>query len=161
IRVDTTLEKLSALAPAFKPGGTVTAGNSSPLNDGSAALCLASEEGLKSLGKRPIARVLAGATVGVDPSYMGDGPIGATKKALGLAGLRAPNLDLVELNEAFAAQAIACERGLDLDPARVNVFGGAIALGHPVGASGARIAVTLVHAMQRENAKVGLATLCI
>ena len=161
IRVDTTLDKLSALSPAFKPGGTVTAGNSSPLNDGAAALCLASEEGLKALGATPIARILAGATVGLDPNYMGEGPILATKKALSRAGLRVPNIDLVELNEAFAAQAIACERGLDLDPARVNVAGGALALGHPVGASGARIAVTLVHAMHVRKAKVGLATLCI
>jgi len=161
IRVDTTLEKLGALAPAFKPEGTVTAGNSSPLNDGAAALCLVSEEGLKALGARPLARVLAGGTVGVDPNYMGEGPILATKKALARAGLRVPNVELVELNEAFAAQAIACERGLDLDPARVNVLGGAIALGHPVGASGARIAVTLVHAMQARQVKVGLATLCI
>src|SRR5262249_32529172 len=107
IRLDTTLEKLAALSPAFKPGGTVTAGNSSPLSDGAAAVCLASEDGMKALGARPLARVLAGATVGVDPSYMGEGPIGATKKALGLAGLRVPNVDLVELNEAFAAQAIA------------------------------------------------------
>jgi len=161
IRIDTTLDKLSALAPAFKEGGTVTAGNSSPLNDGAAALCLASEEGLKELGARPLARVLASATVGLDPNYMGEGPILATKKALARAGLRVPNVELVELNEAFAAQAIACERGLDLDPARVNVLGGAIALGHPVGASGARIAVTLVHAMRSRGAKVGLATLCI
>jgi len=161
IRVSTTLEQLSALPPVFKPGGTVTAGNSSPLNDGAAAMCLTSEEGAKALGAPLMARVLAGATVGVDPSYMGEGPIGATKKALSRAGLRVPNVDLVELGEAFAAQAIACERGLDFDPARVNVQGGAIALGHPVGASGARIAVTLVHSMQARSAKVGLATLCV
>jgi acetyl-CoA acetyltransferase family protein len=161
IRVSTTLEQLAALPPAFKPGGTVTAGNSSPLNDGAAAVLLTSEEGMKAIGASPLARVLAGATVGVDPSYMGEGPIGATKKALGRAGLRAPNVDLVELGEAFASQAIACERGLDLDPARVNVQGGAIALGHPVGASGARIVVTLMHAMKSRNAKVGLATLCV
>jgi acetyl-CoA acyltransferase len=161
IRVDTTLEKLGALPPAFKAGGTVTAGNSSPLNDGAAVLCLASDAGLKTLGAPPMARILGGATVGLDPNYMGEGPILATKKALGRAGLRVPNIDLVELNEAFAAQAIACERGLGLDPARVNVFGGALALGHPVGASGARIVVTLVHAMMARQAKVGLATLCI
>jgi acetyl-CoA acyltransferase len=161
VRIDTTLEKLSSLEPAFKSGGTVTAGNSSPLNDGAAALCLASEEGLKKLGVRPLARVLASATIGLDPNYMGEGPILATRKALARAGLRVPNVELVELNEAFAAQAIACERGLDLDPSRVNVLGGALALGHPVGASGARIAVTLVHAMQSRGAKVGLATLCI
>jgi acetyl-CoA acetyltransferase family protein len=161
IRVGTTLEQLAALPPAFKPGGTVTAGNSSPLNDGAAALCLASEEGAKALGATLMARVLAGATVGVDPSYMGEGPIGATKKALGRAGLRVPNVDLIELGEAFAAQAIACERGLDLDPARVNVLGGAIALGHPVGASGARIVVTLLHSMHARHAKIGLATVCV
>jgi acetyl-CoA acetyltransferase family protein len=161
IRVGTTLEQLSALPPAFKHGGTVTAGNSSPLNDGAAAVCLASEEGAKAIGAPLLARALAGATVGVDPSYMGEGPIGATKKALGRAGLRVPNVDLVELGEAFAAQAIACERGLDLDPARVNVQGGAIALGHPVGASGARIVVTLVHAMRSRGAKIGLSTLCV
>jgi acetyl-CoA acyltransferase len=161
IRADTTLEKLAKLEPAFKKGGTVTAGNSSPLNDGAAAVCLASEEGCKALGVQPLARVMAGATVGVDPNYMGEGPIPATKKALARAGLRVPNVDLVELNEAFAAQAIACQRGLDLDPARVNVRGGAIALGHPIGASGARIVGTLVHAMRARGAKVGLATLCI
>jgi acetyl-CoA acyltransferase len=161
IRADTTLEKLAKLEPAFKKGGTVTAGNSSPLNDGAAAVCLASEEGCKALGVEPLARVLAGATVGVDPNYMGEGPIPATKKALARAGLRVPNVDIVELNEAFAAQAIACQRGLDLDPARVNVRGGAIALGHPIGASGARIVGTLVHAMRARGAKVGLATLCI
>ncbi len=157
IRVDTTLDKLAALRPAFKADGTVTAGNSSPLNDGAALLCLASEEGVKKLGARPLARILGGATVGVDPNYMGEGPIPATKKALARTGLRVPNVELIELTEAFAAQAIACERGLDLDPARVNVN----ALGHPVGASGARIAVTLVHAMQARGAKVGLATLCV
>jgi 3-oxoadipyl-CoA thiolase len=161
IRVDTTLERLAALAPAFKAGGSVTAGNSSPLNDGAAAVCLVSEAVLKASGARPLARVLAGATVGVDPNYMGEGPIAATKKALSRAGLRVPNVDLVELNEAFAAQAIACERGLGLDPKRVNVNGGAIALGHPVGASGARIVVTLLYAMQARGARVGLATLCI
>jgi 3-oxoadipyl-CoA thiolase len=161
IRADTTLEKLAKLEPAFKKGGTVTAGNSSPLNDGAAAVCLASEEGCKALGVQPLARVIAGATVGVDPNYMGEGPIPATKKALARAGLRVPNVDLVELNEAFAAQAIACQRGLDLDPTRVNVRGGAIALGHPIGASGARIVGTLVHAMRARGAKIGLATLCI
>ena len=161
IRADTTLEKLAKLEPAFKKGGTVTAGNSSPLNDGAAAVCLASEEGCKALGVQPLARVMAGATAGVDPNYMGEGPIPATKKALARAGLRVPNVELVELNEAFAAQVIACQRGLDLDPARVNVRGGAIALGHPIGASGARIVGTLVHAMRARGAKVGLATLCI
>jgi acetyl-CoA acetyltransferase family protein len=161
IRADTTIEKLAKLEPAFKKGGTVTAGNSSPLNDGAAAVCLASEEGCKALGVQPLARVMASGTAGVDPNYMGEGPIPATKKALARAGLRVPNVELVELNEAFAAQVIACQRGLDLDPARVNVRGGAIALGHPIGASGARIVGTLVHAMRARGAKVGLASLCI
>jgi acetyl-CoA acyltransferase len=161
IRADTTLEKLAKLEPAFKKGGTVTAGNSSPLNDGAAAVCLASEEGCKALGVQPLARVIASGTAGVDPNYMGEGPIPATKKALARAGLRVPNVELVELNEAFAAQVIACQRALDLDPTRVNVCGGAIALGHPIGASGARIVGTLVHAMRARGAKVGLASLCI
>jgi acetyl-CoA acyltransferase len=161
IRADTTIEKLAKLEPAFKKGGSVTAGNSSPLNDGAAAICLASEEGMKALGSAPLARVLAGATAVVDPNYMGEGPIPATKKALARAGLRVPNVELVEMNEAFASQVIACQRALDLDPARVNVRGGAIALGHPIGASGARIVGTLVHAMKARGAKVGLATLCI
>jgi acetyl-CoA acyltransferase len=161
IRADTTLEKLAKLEPAFKKGGSVTAGNSSPINDGAAAVCLASEEGLKALGVQPLARVLAGATVGVDPNYMGEGPIPATKKALARTGLRVPNVDLVELNEAFAAQAIACQRGLDLDPARVNVRGGAIALGHPIGASGARILTTLVHALRARGGGRGAAALCV
>src|SRR5882672_2136419 len=160
-RADTTLEGLAKLPTAFKAGGTVTAGNSSPLNDGAAAVLLASEEALRAADATPLARILASATAGVDPSYMGEGPIPATKRALARAGLRAPNVDLVELNEAFAAQAVACIRGLDLDPARVKVNGGAIALGHPIGASGARIVGTLLHAMKARNAKVGLSTLCI
>jgi 3-oxoadipyl-CoA thiolase len=161
IRADTTIEKLAKLEPAFKAGGTVTAGNSSPLNDGAAAVVLASEEGMKALSASPLARVLASATAGVDPNYMGEGPIPATKKALARAGLRVPNVELIEMNEAFASQVIACQRALDLDPTRVNVRGGAIALGHPIGASGARIVGTLVHAMKARGAKVGLATLCI
>jgi acetyl-CoA acyltransferase len=161
VRPDASLEKLERLAPAFRAGGTVTAGNSSPLSDGAAAVWLASEELVKKLGLTPLVRHLAGATVGVDPNLMGEGPIPATKKALGRAGLRVPNVDAVELGEAFAAQAIACMRGLDLDPGRVNVHGGAIALGHPVGASGARIVVTLAHAMKRRQARIGLCALCI
>lgn len=160
-RKETTLEGLAKLRPAFREGGTVTAGNSSPLNDGAAALMLASEEMVKQLGLSPLARFVASATAGVDPSYMGEGPIPATKKVLARAGLRAPNLDLIELNEAFAAQSIACIRGLDLDPARVNVNGGAIALGHPIGSSGARIVTTLVHSMKAKRARIGLASLCI
>ncbi|MCA9591760.1 MAG: thiolase family protein [Myxococcales bacterium] len=162
IRPDTSLEKLAKLPAAFREGGGVTAGNSSPLNDGSAAVLLCSEAIAKEMGVTPALRVVASATAGVDPSYMGEGPIPATKKALSRAGLRAPNLDIVELNEAFAAQSLACIRGLDLDPAKVNVNGGAIALGHPIGASGARIVATLLHAMQSDPAaKLGLATLCI
>lgn len=161
LRADTSLEGLAKLRPAFREGGTVTAGNSSPINDGAAAILLASGETVKKLGATPIARFVASATAGVDPSYMGEGPIPATKKVLARAGLRAPNLDLVELNEAFAAQAIACIRGIGLDPEQVNVNGGAIALGHPIGSSGARIVTTLVHAMQARDARVGLASLCI
>lgn len=162
VRPDTTLEKLAKLPPAFREGGSVTAGNSSPLNDGASAVLLASEDAVKELALTPVLRVVAAATAGVDPNYMGEGPIPATKKALAKAGLRAPNVDLIELNEAFAAQSIACIRGLSLDPARVNVRGGAIALGHPIGASGARIVTTLMHAMKaNDKARIGLATLCI
>jgi 3-oxoadipyl-CoA thiolase len=161
IREGTTLEALAKLPPAFRKGGTVTAGNSSPLNDGAAALLLASEEALQASGAAPLARVVASATAGLDPNVMGEGPIPAVRKLLQRSGLRAPNLDLVELNEAFAAQAVACLRALDLDPAKVNVRGGAIALGHPIGCSGARIAGTLVHAMKARKAKLGVASLCI
>jgi len=161
VRSDTTIEGLAKLRPAFRAGGSVTAGNSSPLNDGAAAVLLVSEDVVKELGLEPMARFVASATAGVDPSYMGEGPIPATKKVFSRAGLRAPNLDLVELNEAFAAQSIACIRGLDLDPEKVNVNGGAIALGHPIGASGARIVTTLVHAMKARKARLGLASLCI
>jgi acetyl-CoA acyltransferase len=162
VRPDSTLEKLAKLKPAFRDGGTVTAGNSSPLNDGSAAVLLASEGAVKELGLTPRLRFIASATAGVDPNYMGEGPIPATKKALARAGLRAPNVDLVEINEAFAAQTLACIRGLELDSTRVNVFGGAIALGHPIGASGARLVATLSSAMKADpKARVGLASLCI
>jgi acetyl-CoA acyltransferase len=161
-RPDSSLDKLAKLAPAFREGGSVTAGNSSPLNDGAAAVLLASENVVKELGLTPLLRYVASATVGVDPNYMGEGPIPATKKALARAGLRAPNVDLIELNEAFAAQSIACVRGMGVDPTRVNVRGGAIALGHPIGASGARIVTTLLHAMKsNEKARIGLATLCV
>jgi acetyl-CoA acetyltransferase family protein len=132
------------------------------LNDGSAAVLLASDAVVSELGLKPALRFIASATAGVDPNYMGEGPIPATKKALARAGLRAPNVDLVEINEAFAAQTVACVRGLDFDPARVNVRGGAIALGHPIGASGARIVATLLNAMQADaKARVGLCSLCI
>ena len=161
-RGDSSLEKLAKLRPVFREGGSVTAGNSSPINDGAAALLLANEAAVKRLELDPVLRVVSSATAGVDPNTMGEGPIPATKKALARADLRVPNLDLVELNEAFAAQSLACLRALDLDPERVNVHGGAIALGHPIGASGARIAVTLLHAMkQRQGARLGLASLCI
>jgi acetyl-CoA acyltransferase len=162
VRPDSTLEKLAKLKPAFREGGTVTAGNSSPLNDGSAAVLLASESAVKELGLTPRLRFIASATAGVDPNYMGEGPIPATKKALARAGLRAPNVDLVEINEAFAAQTLACIRGLELDSTRVNLFGGAIALGHPIGASGARLVATLSSAMKADpKARIGLASLCI
>jgi len=162
IRPDIALEKLAKLPPAFREGGSVTAGNSSPLNDGAAAVLLASEAVLKELGVKPALRWVASATAGVEPNYMGEGPIPATKKALARAGLRTPNIDLVEINEAFAAQTLACIRGLELDPTKVNVRGGAIALGHPIGASGARIVGTLLNAMrQNERTRLGLASLCI
>lgn len=161
IRADSTLEKLASLRPAFREGGSVTAGNSSSLNDGAAMLLCASKAWTDERGINPMARIVATASAGVDPQYMGIGPIPATKKALERAGLKASDLDLVELNEAFASQSLACIRELGLDPAKVNVGGGAIALGHPIGCSGARIVVTLLHAMKRKNARYGLATLCI
>ncbi|MEX2317745.1 MAG: acetyl-CoA C-acyltransferase FadA [Pirellulales bacterium] len=162
IRADTSLEALAALKPAFMPGiGTVTAGNSSPLNDGAAALLMMSEQSAQRLGLTPIAKVRATAVAGVDPCVMGTGPVPATQKALKRAGLALADIDLVELNEAFASQAIACIRMLGLDEAKVNVRGGAIAIGHPLGASGARIATTLIHAMRDRDATLGLATMCI
>ena len=160
-RADVTLERLARLAPAFVPDGTVTAGSSSGLNDGAAALAVASGEAVAELGLTPLARVVASAVAGVDPSCMGLGPVPATRKALARAGLTVEQLDLVELNEAFAAQALACIQELTLDPARVNVYGGAIALGHPLGASGARILTTLVHGLRRTGGRYGLATMCI
>jgi 3-oxoadipyl-CoA thiolase len=160
-RADVTLERLARLAPAFVRDGTVTAGSSSGINDGAAALAVASGEAVAELGLTPLARVVATAVAGVDPSCMGLGPVPATRKALGRAGLTVGQLDLVELNEAFAAQALACIQELALDPARVNVYGGAIALGHPLGASGARILTTLVHGLRRTGGRYGLATMCI
>jgi 3-oxoadipyl-CoA thiolase len=161
VREDASIEALARLKPAFRAGGSVTAGNSSPLNDGAAALMLASAELVAQTGAKPLARVVATTTAGVEPNLMGEGPIPAIRKLLQRVGMRAPNVDLFELNEAFAAQALACIRGLDLDPTRVNVRGGAIALGHPIGCSGARIATTLVHAMNARGARTGLASLCI
>ncbi|HEY3816616.1 MAG TPA: acetyl-CoA C-acyltransferase [Polyangiaceae bacterium] len=160
-RGDVTLEGLAKLAPAFRKGGTVTAGNSSPLNDGAAAVLVVSGEVVKAEKLTPLARVVAHATAGVHPNRMGEGPIPAGKKALARAGWSVKELDLVELNEAFAAQSLACLRGLELDPAKVNVRGGAIALGHPIGSSGARILGTLVHAMRDTGARRGMAALCI
>jgi acetyl-CoA C-acetyltransferase len=160
-RADTTSEALARLKPVFRPAGTVTAGNSSGLNDGAAAVLLASGEAAEAAGLRPIARVVASAVAGVDPRTMGLGPIPATRKALALAGLQVADLDLVELNEAFAVQALACMDALGLDHEKVNVNGGAIALGHPLGASGARIVTTLVHELRRRGARYGLATMCI
>jgi acetyl-CoA acyltransferase len=162
VRPDASLESLAALKPAFMPGmGTVTAGNSSPLNDGAAAMLIMSEEKAKALGLKPIARVLATAVVGVDPAVMGTGPVPATQKALKRAGLSLKDLDLIEINEAFAAQAIACVRMLGVDENKLNVRGGAIAIGHPLGASGARISATLLHTMVDRNAALALATMCI
>lgn len=157
----TTVEKLAALRTAFKKDGTVTAGNASGLNDGAAALVVMSLDKAKELGLTPIARFVSSGTAGVDPSIMGIGPVPATQKALDKAGLTVADLDLIEANEAFAAQFLAVGKELDFDQSKVNVNGGAIALGHPVGASGARILVTLLYAMKQRNAKVGLATLCI
>ena len=158
---ETSLEKLAALKPAFAKDGTVTAGNSSGINDGAAALLLASEEAIKLFNLQPIARVVSMGVAGVDPRIMGIGPVPASQKALKRAGLSAQELSLVELNEAFASQSIACMRDLNLDPTIVNVNGGAIALGHPLGCSGARISTTLVHEMNRRKAKYGLATMCV
>lgn len=160
-RPDTTLEALAKLKPAFKPGGTVTAGNSSGVNDGAAALLIAAPQAAQARGLKPLARIISMAAAGVDPRLMGLGPVPATRKALARAGLTAADLDLVELNEAFASQAIACIDQLGLDPARVNVNGGAIALGHPLGASGARILTTLAHELRRRGGRYGLATMCI
>ena len=162
VRPDTSLEALAALKPAFMPGlGTVTAGNSSPLNDGAAALLVMSEEKAKELGLKPLVRVLATAVVGVDPSVMGTGPVPATQKALKRAGLKLADIDVIELNEAFASQTIACMRMLDIDYSKVNLRGGSIAIGHPLGASGARITTTLVHNLVDRDATLGLATMCI
>lgn len=160
-RPDTTLEALARLKPAFKPGGSVTAGNSSGVNDGAAALLIATPQAAQARGLKPLARIVSMAVAGVDPRLMGLGPVPATRKALARAGLTVANLDLVELNEAFASQAIACIEQLGLDPARVNVNGGGIALGHPLGASGARILTTLAHELRRRGGRYGLATMCI
>ncbi len=160
-RPDTSLEKLAKLPPAFRPGGTVTAGNSSGLNDGAAALLVVEARRARELGLRPIARIVSSAVAGVEPDCMGMGPVPATRRALERAGISRNDIDLAELNEAFAAQSVACVRELDLDPDIVNVNGGAIALGHPLGCSGARILTTLVHELRRRGGGYGLATMCI
>jgi acetyl-CoA C-acetyltransferase len=157
----TSLEQLAALKPAFARDGTVTAGNASGINDGAAAVLLATAEALQAFGLRPMARVVSMAVSGVDPSVMGIGPVPATRLALSRAGLSIADIGLVELNEAFASQSLACVSDLGLDPAIVNVNGGAIALGHPLGCSGVRISVTLLREMQRRNTRYGLATMCI
>jgi 3-oxoadipyl-CoA thiolase len=160
-RPDSTLDALARLAPAFKTDGTVTAGNSSGINDGAAAVLLAEAQTARRLGLKPMARFVACAAAGVAPDVMGLGPIPATRKALARAGIAVEQLDLVEINEAFAVQAIACARELRLQPERTNVNGGAIALGHPLGASGARIVTTLLHELRRRNGRYALATMCI
>ncbi|MFM2161175.1 MAG: hypothetical protein RLZZ383_687 [Pseudomonadota bacterium] len=160
-RADTSLPQLNALTPAFRTPGTVTAGNSSPLNDGAAALLLASPAAASRLGLPVRAEIVASAAVGVDPRFMGFGPVPAVHKALGRAGLSVADVDRWEINEAFAAQALACIRALDLPMDRVNVRGGAIALGHPLGASGARILTTLLHVLEDHGERIGVATLCV
>ena len=160
-RPDTSMEALAKLRPVFVKGGTVTAGNSSPMNDGAAGLILATAAGLERTGLAPMARLVSSAVAGVHPDVMGIGPVPASRTALARAGLEVSDLDLVELNEAFAAQAVACRDELGLDPDRLNVNGGAIALGHPLGCSGARIVTTLVHELARRRGRYGLATMCI
>ena len=158
---ETSLEKLAQLKPAFKEGGSVTAGNSSGINDGAAACLLANEETVTQLKLEPLARVVSMAIAGVDPAYMGVGPVPATQKALQRAGLKISDIGLVELNEAFASQSLACINDLGLNPEIVNVNGGAIAIGHPLGCSGVRISATLIHEMQKRKVRYGLATMCI
>jgi 3-oxoadipyl-CoA thiolase len=160
-RPDTSLEKLATLRPAFREGGTVTAGNSSGINDGAAALVIASEERAKELGAEPLGAFVGSAVAGVDPRVMGIGPVPAVRKLLERAGVTVEDLDLVELNEAFASQSLVVIRELGLDPEKVNVNGGAIALGHPLGMSGARLVVTLLHELKRRGGRYGLATLCV
>ncbi len=160
-RPDTSLEALAKLRPAFRSGGTVTAGNSSGVNDGAAALLLTSAARARELGLRPLARVVALAVAGVDPAYMGVGPVPATRKVLQRAGLRLADMDIIELNEAFAAQVLACVRDLEIPLARLNPNGGAIALGHPLGMSGARLILTLARELRRRGGRYGLATMCI
>jgi 3-oxoadipyl-CoA thiolase len=157
----TSMDKLAALKPAFDAAGTVTAGNASGINDGAAAVLMASEEAVKKYQLKPVAKIISMAVAGVDPSIMGIGPVHATHKALQRAGLKVSDLDLIELNEAFASQSLACIQDLGLDAAKVNVNGGAIAIGHPLGCSGVRISTTLLHEMKRRGSKYGLATMCV
>lgn len=157
----TSIEKLAALKPAFKKDGSVTAGNSAGINDGAAAMLLASESAVNKYGLKPMARIVSMAVAGVDPAIMGMGPVPAVKKALQRAGLTVNDIDLFELNEAFASQAVACVNELGLDRSKVNVNGGSIAIGHPLGCSGVRISTTLLHEMKRRNAKYGVATMCV
>jgi 3-oxoadipyl-CoA thiolase len=160
-REDTSMEKLAKLKPAFREGGTVTAGNSSTLNDGAACLVLGTEETARELGREPLARVVSVGVAGVDPAYMGIGPMIAIPKALEQAGLELEQIDLIELNEAFASQVLACAEGLGIDEERLNVNGGAIALGHPLGCSGARLMTALVWELRRRGGRYGIATLCV
>jgi 3-oxoadipyl-CoA thiolase len=157
----TSLEKLASLKPAFSKDGTVTAGNAAGLNDGAAAMLLASEDAVKRYGLKPVAKVISMAVAGVDPSIMGIGPVPATQKALKRASLSIANMDLIELNEAFAAQVLACARDLQIDMSKLNVNGGGIAIGHPLGCSGVRLSTTLLHEMRRRGSKYGLATMCV
>ena len=161
VKAGTTAEKLAGLRPAFKKDGSVTAGNASGINDGAAAIVVMSQERAYELGLKPIATIVANASAGVDPSIMGIGPVTAVKKVLAKANMTLEQMDLIEANEAFAAQAIAVDRELNFDHEKLNVNGGAIALGHPIGASGARVLVTLLHEMQKRDVQMGLATLCI
>ena len=160
-RADTTLQKLAALKPAFRKDGSVTAGNSAGINDGAAALVMMAQSRAQKFGLRPRARIVASAVAGVDPAYMGLGPIPATRKVLQRAGLSIKDMDLVELNEAFAVQVLECVRELEIDEEKLNVNGGSIALGHPLGCSGARLVVTLLHELERRGGRYGLTTMCI
>jgi acetyl-CoA C-acetyltransferase len=160
-RADATFEGLQALKPAFKPDGTVTAGNASGMNDAAAALVLASSDFARGRGLKPLARIVSYASAALDPAYMGLGPIFATRKVMAKSGMTIDQMDVVEANEAFASQALATVGDLGLDMSKTNLCGGAIALGHPIGASGARILVTLIHALRREGGRYGLATMCI
>jgi acetyl-CoA C-acetyltransferase len=160
-RPDASLEKMSKLRPVFREGGTVTAGNASTLNDGAACTLVASEAGVERLGAEPLARIVSFGVAGVDPAYMGIGPAEAVPRALAAAGLGLEEIDLIELNEAFAAQVLACVGELGIDEERLNVNGGAIALGHPLGCSGARLTTTLLHELRRRDGRYGLATMCV